>query len=160
MVVAVFGIVFIALHLNKRYMTSSLIAGLAFAWIFLAAWALRKVFESSIWKPLAFIDIHSFGVYCFHQIVINCVLRVVPHSGAMIWGGSLLLVIFASIMIGYGAEKVQEKMIRYDGTSFGDWPCNRVYYHQPVGVENATSQRRDYFCYLHSCHHLSCLYVS
>lgn len=112
MVVAVIGIVFIALHLNKRYMTSSLIAGLAFAWIFLVAWVLRDVFERNIWKPLAFIGIHSFGIYCFHQIVINCVLRVVPHSGAVIWVVSLLLVIVASFMIGYGAEKAQEKLIR------------------------------------------------
>ena len=111
-VVAVIGIVFIALHLNKRYMTSSLIAGLAFAWIFLVAWVLKDVFERNIWKPLAFIGIHSFGIYCFHQIVINCVLRVVPHSGAVIWVVSLLLVIIASIMIGYGAEKAQEKLIR------------------------------------------------
>lgn len=111
-VVALIGIVFIVLHLNKQYMTSSLIAGLAFAWIFFAAWALRYVFERNIWKPLVFIGIHSFGIYCFHQIVINCVLRVVPHSGAVIWVVSLLLVIIVSIMIGYGAEKAQGKLIR------------------------------------------------
>lgn len=112
MLVAVIGMVFIACHLNKRYMTSSMFAGLVFAWMFQVAWALRGVFKHSIWKPLAFIGIHSFGIYCFHQIVINCVLRIVPHNGTVIWIVSLLLVIIASITIGYGAEKAQEKLIR------------------------------------------------
>ena len=93
-------------------MTSTLIAGLAFSWLFLLAYAVRHVFEKKMWKPLAFIGIHSFGIYCFHQIVINCVLRVVPHSGAVIWVVSLLLVIVTSFMIGSGAEKAQEKLIR------------------------------------------------
>jgi peptidoglycan/LPS O-acetylase OafA/YrhL len=110
-VVSVIGGAFVAFHLNKRFMTSSLVAGLAFAWLFLAFWLVRDVFEHRAWKALAFIGIHSFGIYCFHQIIINCVLKVVPRGGPVIWIGSLLLVIMASIGIGFGTEKVQEKLI-------------------------------------------------
>ena len=111
-VVAVVGFAFIAFHMNKRFMTSSLVAGFTFAWLFLLCYDIRHVFEKKLWKPLAFIGVHSFGIYCFHQIVVNCVLKVVPHSGTVGWVGSLLLVIMISIAIGYGAEKVQEKLIR------------------------------------------------
>lgn len=115
-VVSVIGGAFVAFHLNKRFMTSSLVAGLAFAWLFLAFWLVRDVFEHRAWKPLAFIGIHSFGIYCFHQIIINCVLKMVSHSGAVVWIGSLLFVVVISIGIGFGAEslqaKVQKKLIR------------------------------------------------
>ena len=111
-VVAIIGMIFIALHLNKRYVTSSLIAGLTFAWLFLAFWSVRSVLEHRAMKPLGFIGAHSFGIYCFHQIIINCVLKVVPHNGAGLWISRLLLVIMISIGIGFGAEKAQETIIR------------------------------------------------
>lgn len=43
--IALIGLAFIVLHLNKRFMTSTLIAGVVFAWLFLAFWLIRDVFE-------------------------------------------------------------------------------------------------------------------
>lgn len=67
---------FVALHLNKRYMTSSVIAGLLFGLLFLLCSGIdNKFFAGRVFKPFVFVGKHSYGIYCFHQIVINCVMR-------------------------------------------------------------------------------------
>ncbi|MBO4440121.1 MAG: acyltransferase [Spirochaetaceae bacterium] len=103
---------FIILHLDKRFLTNSFIAGLIFSWLFLFTWSIRFFFEKNILKPFSFIGVHSFGIYCFHQLIINCTLAVVTQREICIWAMTLSMVILLSILIGYLMENIQEMLIK------------------------------------------------
>lgn len=105
-------VIFIIKHLDKRYITNSLIAGLLFSWLFLLAFQMRDLFEKNVFKLLAFIGMHSFGIYCFHQIVINCVLTVISQRNFCIWCSTLGLIVLISILVGYLMEKIQGNLMK------------------------------------------------
>lgn len=105
-------ILFIIMHLDKRFLTNSFIAGLLFSWLFLFTWFIRFFFEKKIFKPLSFIGVHSFGIYCFHQLIINCALAVIIQRKVCIWVMTLSMIILLSILIGYLMESIQELLIK------------------------------------------------
>lgn len=108
-VVAVISSAFILLHLNKWIMTSSMIAGFAFIFLFLG-FSQLKLTRGDL---LQAIGRHSFGIYCFHQIVINCFLvRVSSISSLSVWVGSYVLILILSYLIGYAGERIMGKVIK------------------------------------------------
>ena len=105
-VVAVFGAAFILLHLNKRVMTSSMIAGFAFTFLFLACSQL-KLTRGYL---LQTIGRHSFGIYCFHQTVINCVLLFVTDKINLLqWIVCYIGIAVLSFVIGWLGESLIDK---------------------------------------------------
>ena len=98
--------------MNKRYMTSSLVAGLVFGCLFL----LCNFVNEKFWKKKAFIPIkyigkHSYGIYCFHQIVVNCVLKLLCANGNLfLWLVTFALIVAISCGVGIGGELVEERI--------------------------------------------------
>ena len=101
------GGAFLVLNLNKKYACSSLIAGLAFAWLFL--FCSRFTFwGNSIFKPIANIGKHSYGIYCFHQIVINCLIFIAYDKNSLIeWIVGLVCITAISYLVGVVAEMLE-----------------------------------------------------
>ena len=108
------ALIFVVLHLDKRVLTNSFVAGLFFSWIFLLAWSVRSFFEKgkSTFKALSFIGVHSFGIYCFHQTVINCALTVTSQGGFFVWALTLGSVVLLSILVGYLMESAQKNLTK------------------------------------------------
>ena len=104
---------FVILHLNKRYMTSSVIAGLLFGVLFLLCSGIdNKFFAGRVFKPFIFVGKHSYGIYCFHQIVINCVMRSAFNKENLLqWGIAYLVIATISCLIGYALEKAEKRLI-------------------------------------------------
>lgn len=106
------SVIFLVLHMNKKYMTSSLIAGLMFGCLFL----LCGCIDSEIWKnralaPIEYIGKHSYGIYCFHQIVINCVLTLpLKNRNLLIWLATFILIAVISCGVGISGELIEEKI--------------------------------------------------
>ena len=103
------SMIFLVLHMNKKYMTSSLIAGLMFGCLFLFC----SCVDGEIWKnralaPIKYIGKHSYGIYCFHQIVINCVLTLSLKNH--IWLATFVLVAAISSAVGIGGELTEERI--------------------------------------------------
>lgn len=111
-ITALISFIFLALHINKKYMTSSLIAGLMFGCLFLFCGCI----DSEIWKnkaltPIVYIGKHSYGIYCFHQIVINCVLMLpFDNNDLLLWFATYVLIVVTSCGVGIGGELIEEKM--------------------------------------------------
>lgn len=106
--VAVVCLAFILLHLNKRVMTSSMIAGLAFTFLFLISSQLKLTRGGYLLQATGR---HSFGMYCFHQTVINCFLVLVSSiTSVPIWIGSYAAVALLSYLIGYAAEWITGRL--------------------------------------------------
>lgn len=104
---------FVILHLNKRYMTSSVIAGLAFGLLFFLCSGIDNVFlGNKVLKPVVSIGKHSYGIYCFHQIVINCVMIYGFKKESLLqWGLGYIAIALVSCLIGYVAEKMENRLI-------------------------------------------------
>ena len=104
---------FVLLHLNKRYMTSSVIAGLLFGILFLLCSEIdNKFFAERVFKPFIFVGKHSYGIYCFHQIVINCLMRYTFNKENLLqWGMTYLGIATISCLIGCVTEKMEKQLI-------------------------------------------------
>ena len=104
---------FVVLHLNKRYMTSSLIAGLLFGLLFLLCSGIdNKFFAGRVFKPFIFVGKHSYGIYCFHQIVINCIMRYAFNKENLLqWGMAYLAIATISCLVGYATEKAEKQLV-------------------------------------------------
>ena len=68
------------------------------------------------WKAIALVSIvmaHSwYGIYCFHQIVINCVMRSAFNKENLLqWGIAYLVIATISCLIGYALEKAEKRLI-------------------------------------------------
>lgn len=105
-------VIFLVLHMNKKYMTSSLIAGLTFGCLFLFCGCI----DSEIWKnrvltPIEYIGKHSFGIYCFHQIVINCVLALsLKNNNLYLWLATFVLIVVISSGVDIGGDLIEERL--------------------------------------------------
>lgn len=104
---------FVVLHLNKRYMTSSVIAGLLFGFLFLLCSGIdNKFFAGSVFKPFVFAGKHSYGIYCFHQIVINCVMRYTFNKENLLqWGMAYLVIVAVSCLVGFVMENTERRLL-------------------------------------------------
>lgn len=104
---------FVVLHLNKRYMTSSLIVGLLFGFLFLLCSGIDNgFFAGRVFNPFVFVGKHSYGIYCFHQIVINCVMRyTINKENLLQWGMAYLVIATISCLIGYATEKMEKQLV-------------------------------------------------
>lgn len=113
MVAMAASIGFVVLHLNKRYMTSSVIAGLLFGFLFLLFSGIdNKFFAGRVLKPFVFVGKYSFGIYCFHQIVINCVMRYAFNKESLLqWTIVYLTIAVISCLVGYATEKAEKRLI-------------------------------------------------
>lgn len=118
--VGIFGMVaiatsigFVVMHLNKRYMTSSVIAGLLFGFLFLLCSGIDNMFFAGrVFKLFAFVGKHSYGIFCFHQIVINCVMKIPSIKDSLLqWGIVYMAIAAGSCLIGYVAEKTEKRLI-------------------------------------------------
>lgn len=112
-VVVAVSIGFVFLHLNKRFMASSVIAGLLFGFLFLLCSGIDKNFFSrKAFQPFIFVGKHSYGIYCFHQIVINCVLRYSFSEGNLMqWVMVYLGIAIVSCLVGFAAKKAEKQLI-------------------------------------------------
>ena len=113
MVAVVASIGFITLHLNKRFMASSVIAGLLFGFLFLLCSGIdENFFSKRVFQPFIFVGKHSYGIYCFHQIVINCVMKFGFNKGSLMqWGMVYLGIAIVSCLVGFVAEKAEKQLI-------------------------------------------------
>ena len=104
---------FVVLHLNKRYMTSSLIAGLLFGLLFLLCSGNdNKFFAGRAFKPFIFVGKHSYGIYCFHQIVINSIMRYAFNKENLLqWGMAYLAIATISCLVRYATEKAEKQLV-------------------------------------------------
>lgn len=107
---------FVILRLNKRYMVSSVIAGLVFGLLFFLCSGIDNLFfENKVLKSLVLIGKHSYGIYCFHQIVINCVMRHDFNKENLLqWGAVYIAIALVSCLIGYAVEKMENRLIAYE----------------------------------------------
>ena len=104
------GGAFVVFDLNKKYACSSLIAGLAFAWLFL--FCSRFTFwDNSIFKPFISIGKHSYGIYCFHQIIINCLVFISFDRNSLIqWVVGFVCITAISYIVGVVVEKLEMRV--------------------------------------------------
>ncbi len=101
-------VIFLVLHLNKKILASSFIAGLLFAWIFLLSHSMRWALSIKLFTPLAFLGKHSYGIYLFHYTIITC-LVLIPHaeSNVLLWLLFYFLVIAISSIVSIAEEKME-----------------------------------------------------
>ena len=106
------SVIFLVLHMNKKYMTSSLIAGLMFGCLFLFCGCVGgEIWENRVLAPIEYIGRHSYGIYCFHQIVINCVLMLpLKNCNLLIWLVTFVLTAAISSGVGIGGELIEERI--------------------------------------------------
>lgn len=115
--VIVFVFLFEYFDLNKRYLSSSLLAGLVFAWLFLFSYIIRFVFKKAIFKPFIWYGKYSFGIYCFHFVTISTLghYNIISYSDMEQWIIGLIIVIAISSIVGYSIERfwiyIQKKII-------------------------------------------------
>lgn len=92
--------------LNKRLITSSIIAGLLMGIIFLCCSRL-KILNNHYLKPIAFVGKYSFGIYLFHNILLNCFERIINTINSTFnWIFFYVLMVLLTIVIGYLVEKI------------------------------------------------------
>lgn len=105
-------ILFELFKMNKVYMTSSFIAGLVFGMFFILLSRIQML-DSVFFKPIGFIGQHSFGIYCFHQIIINCIsTRLSKNLELWKWILCFVIVLAFSVFVGYIIE-IGEQKIRF-----------------------------------------------
>ena len=106
------SVIFLMLHMNKKYMTSSLIAGLMFGCLFLFCGCINgEIWKNRALAPIEYIGRHSYGIYCFHQIVINCVLTLpLENCNLLIWIVTFVLIAAISSSVGIGGELIEERI--------------------------------------------------
>ncbi len=100
--------VFLFFHLNDVLLSNSLIASIVWSALFLLLWSHKDFFTHWAHFPIVFIGKYSFGIYCFHNIIITCFLLSihVDNPSFMIWLLGLIVVIIVSSVIGFSIEKV------------------------------------------------------
>lgn len=107
---------FVVLHLNKRLMTSSFIAGLIFSWLFVALSADNQLFNRGGWcckrliiNILCKLGVHSYGIYCLHYILIKLLssLEFMADFKQNILATLLVyvIIVFSSYQLGRFVEK-------------------------------------------------------
>lgn len=102
--------IFLVLHMNKKYMTSSLVAGLMFGCLFLLCCYIGgEVWKKKVFAPIEYIGKHSYGIYCFHQIDINCVFTLLlKNDSLLLWLATFVFIATISCGVGIGGELVEE----------------------------------------------------
>ncbi len=115
------SVIFLMLHMNKKYMTSSLIAGLMFGCLFLFCGCINsEIWKNRAFTPIEYIGKHRYGIYCFHQIVINCVLMLsFKNSNLFLWLATFVLIVVISSGVGIGAELIEGR-IRFRLRNYGN----------------------------------------
>ncbi|MGN0246640.1 MAG: acyltransferase family protein, partial [Lachnospiraceae bacterium] len=104
------GGTFVVLNLNKKYACSSLIAGFAFAFLFLLC-SKFTFWNKSLFKSLISIGKHSYGIYCFHQVLINCLVFISYDKNSLIqWIVGFICISVISYVVGIVAETVDMKI--------------------------------------------------
>lgn len=105
---------FLVLHMNKRYMTSSLVAGLMFGCLFLlCSFINEKFWKKKAFAPIRYIGKHSYGIYCFHQIIINCVFKLLHTNDSLfLWLVTFALIAAISCGVGISGELIEERIRR------------------------------------------------
>lgn len=94
------------IHMNKRILPSSLIAGMLFGCLFLVF----AVYFKNANGPIAFIGKHSFGVYLCHMIIIRCISTVFTSElGLVEWLLLFALTLLTSTAIGTISETLIKK---------------------------------------------------
>lgn len=115
-----FTLAFVVIGLNKRLVTSSVVAGLWFFILFILNYYTEKrlyktgIIPIRILKPINSLGVHSYGVYCFHVIVIfaiGLVLREYQVDSISMWIMLFVLVCSLSYLIGLLVEKIMDKII-------------------------------------------------
>ena len=93
-------------------MTNSLIAGLIFGCLFLFCSCISgEIWKKRVFAPIKYIGKHSYGIYCFHQIVINCVFTLsLKNSSLQQWLATFILIAVISCGIGIGDENENEQL--------------------------------------------------
>lgn len=110
--ILLFFITFIVLGLNKRYVTSSFVAALLFAWITLVLLSKYPSFGGGILKN---IGQKSFGIYCVHIIVIKSFLLlpfIAEYNNIYMWLILIALTIITSNFVGAIMENLTNKVIK------------------------------------------------
>lgn len=99
----------VTFHLNKRVITSSLVAGLVFSWLLLLCICNRQKKVLNRITLINNIGRHSFGIYCLHILCVNTVIYfkdgLCIKSNMLTWVICLIAVFVASYIIGSLAEK-------------------------------------------------------
>ena len=115
-----FTTAFVVIGLNKRLVTSSVVAGLWFFILFILSYYFEKRLNKigvgffKFLKPFETLGVHSYGIYCFHVIVIfvvGFILRKYQVDSISMWIILFLLVCSLSYIIGLLVEKMMEKII-------------------------------------------------
>lgn len=105
-ILVVVNILFEQFGFNKRFLSSSFVAGLGFTLLFLICFKLKQVFHHRFFKPLEWIGKHSFGIYCFHFVTIRTLAfyGVIETSSLKGWSIGLIISLFASLLVGFTVE--------------------------------------------------------
>jgi len=105
-IVIIINVLFEAFGLNKRFLSSSLIAGLDFTWLFLFCHRLKRLFHYGVFKPFKWFGIHSYGIYCFHFAVIRTLAfyGLIQTTTTKGWIVGFFISVLASVLIGYTFE--------------------------------------------------------
>ncbi len=115
-ILAIILVVFVKFHLNKQYLTSSLIAGLFFSLLFLICYRFKYLFHYGLFIPVAWIGKYSFGIYCFHQTIISILrqTKLIEVTNIYNWFCYLFIVLLLSSIFGFIVEnqwiKIQKKI--------------------------------------------------
>lgn len=83
-----------------------------FGCLFLLCGCIREeVWKKNVFAPIKYIGKHSYGIYCFHQIVINCVFTLLLKNNSLfLWVATFALTMAISCSVGITGELIEEKI--------------------------------------------------
>ncbi len=97
---------FVLFHLNKIYMTSSLVAGLMFFCVLLYISDIQSIKWGGV---ISGIGKRSYGIYCIHICIIRCVGHFLDLNHDLLpviqWCGLFVMVLFLSVLVGRTLER-------------------------------------------------------
>jgi len=109
--------IFYIFNLNKRILTSSLIAGMISSWIVLFSKSIRNVFDNKIFTPFVYLGKHSYSIYLFHYLVICWVDKGFSLNNSLfhfllLFTVSLSVSLAISVIISQIEYRMEKKRIR------------------------------------------------
>ena len=68
-----------------------------------------RVWREKVFASIGYIGKYSYGIYCFHQIVINCALMLMlKDNNLLLWFATFALIAVVSCGAGIGGELIEE----------------------------------------------------